>query len=117
MERRLKTKLPKSYLDFIKWVGPLSFENVDEQKGSTASIPSPDELGVDHHPDDFEDEESRAVNALTFASTAHGDCFCFDMRKGKKEWAVVLFKHEYNLFEPYAENFAACIKRFAGECL
>jgi hypothetical protein len=117
VERRLKTKLPKSYVDFVKSIGPLSFENVDEQEGFAASILSPDELGVEHHADDFEDEESRAVNALTFATTGHGDCFCFDMQKGKKEFAVVLFKHEYILFEPYAENFASCIKRFAGERL
>jgi hypothetical protein len=36
------------------------------------------------------------------------------VQKGKKEYAVFLFKHEYNILEPYADNFAACIKRFAG---
>jgi hypothetical protein len=51
---------------------------------------------------------------LTFATTGHGDRFCFDIRKGTKEFAVFIFKHEYNCFEPYAENFAACMKRFAG---
>ena len=115
VERRLKTKLPKSYVDFMKSVGPQPFEYVDEQEGFTASILAPDELAFDLHADQFEDEESRAVNALTFATTRHGDCFCFDMQKGQKEFAVVLFKHEYGFFEPYAENFAACIKRFAGE--
>ncbi len=44
-------------------------------------------------------------------------CQCGDMQKGKKEFAVFLFKHEYNYFEPYTENFAACIKRLAGERL
>ena len=46
--------------------------------------------------------------------TGHGDCFCLDVQKGKKEYPVFLYKHEMNFFEPYAENFAACIKRFAG---
>lgn len=114
VERRLKTKLPKSYLDFVSHVGPVSFENVDELEGFTASILAPEELGIEGCSDEFEDEESRAVNGLTFATTGHGDCFCFDVQKNKKEFAVFLFKHEYNLFEPYAENFAACIKRFAS---
>jgi len=114
VERRLKIKLPKSYLDFVSTVGPASFENIDEQEGFTASILTPDRLGVEGFADNFEGEGSRAVNGLMFATTGHGDCFCFDVQEGKKEFAVFLLKHEYNCFEPYAENFAACIKRFAG---
>jgi hypothetical protein len=114
VERRLKARLPKSYVDFVSAVGPVSFENVDEQQGFTASILAPGKLRLQEHADDGEDEESRAVNALMFATTGHGDYFCFDVQKGKKELPVLLFKHEYNCFEPYAENFAACIKRFAG---
>ncbi len=113
IEKQFKTKLPKSYVDFVRSVGPMSFENVDEQEGFTATIRSPDELGVEGYADEFDDEESKAVNGLTFATTDHGDCFCFDVQKDKKEFAVVLYKHEENFFEPYAENFAACIKRFA----
>jgi hypothetical protein len=114
VEKRVQAKLPKSYIDFVHTVGQMSFENIDEQEGFTASILPPTELGKVRHADESEDEESRAVNALTFATTGHGDCFCFDVQKGKKEYAVVLFKHEGMFFEPYAENFAACIKRFAG---
>ena len=115
VERRVKTKLPKSYLDFVAKVGPVAFENIDEQEGFTASILPPDKLAIEEgYEDEFEDEESKAVNGLTFATTGHGDCFCFDVQKGKKEFPVVLYKHEGNFFEPYAENFAACIKRFAG---
>ncbi len=114
VERRVKTKLPKSYLDFISAVGPTSFDNVDEQEGFTASVLTPDELEIEAGYAEFEDEESKAVNAVIFATTGHGDCFCFDAQKGKKEFDVVLYKHEGNFFEPYAANFAACIKRFAG---
>jgi len=114
IERRLKAKLSKSYVDFVTTVGPTSFENVDEQEGFTASILPPTELGVENCADECEDEESGKVNGLTFATTDHGDCFCFDVRKGRKEYAVFHFKHEYNLLDPYADNFAACIKRFAG---
>lgn len=114
VERRVKAKLPKSYLDFIGAVGPTSFETVDEEEGFTATILTPDQLETEAGYAEFEDEESKAVNGLTFATTGHGDCFCFDIQKGKKEFAVVLYKHEGNFFEPYADNFAACIKRFAG---
>jgi len=113
VEKRVKAKLPKSYVDFVNTVGPMSFENIDEQEGFTVSILPPIEL-VEGYADEFEDEESLAVNGLTFATTGHGDCFCFDVQKGTKEYAVFLFKHEYNLLEPYAENFAQCIKRFVG---
>lgn len=114
VERQVKAKLPKSYIDFVRAVGPMSFENVDEQEGFTASILTPDKLETEEGCAEFEDEESKAVNALTFAITGNGDCFCFDIQKGKKEFAIVLYKHEGNFFEPYADNFAACIKRFAS---
>lgn len=103
VERQLQVKLPKSYLDFVSTVGPTSFENVDEQEGFSAFILSPNELDIN---------ESQAVGRLTFAKTGHGDYFCFDIQKGKKEFAVSLYKHEYQYFELYAENFAACIRRF-----
>lgn len=114
VEKRVNAKLPKSYVDFVDTVGSMSFEDIDQQEGFTATILPPTELGIERHADGFEDEESRGVNGLTFATTGHGDSFCFDVQKGKKEYSVFLFKHEYNLLEPYAENFAACIKRFAG---
>jgi hypothetical protein len=114
VERRVKARLPKSYVDFVTTVGPRTFGNIDQQEGFTASILSPSELGVEGYPNEFDDEESSAVNGLTFATTSHGDCFCFDVQKGKKEYAVFHFKHEFNLLEPYADNFAACIKRFAS---
>lgn len=114
-EKRLKVKLPKSYVDFITSVGPMSFDDVDEQEGFTASILPPADLRFEGHSNQFDDEESRGVNGLMFASTGHGDCFYFDARKGTKEYAVFLYQHEMNCLEPYAENFVACIRRFAGD--
>jgi len=115
IEKQLKFKLPKTYVDFITKVGPASFENVDEEEGFTASIVAPDELDCESYRAGIlqADEETNAVDGVMFATTGHGDCFCFDVRKGKKEFPIFLFKHEYNVLEPYAENFAACIKRFA----
>jgi len=113
IEKRLRTKLPKSYLDFIESIGPVTFGNVDEQEWFTVSILPPDRLGEEEFADEFEDEGSKAVSGLTFAITGHGDCFCFDVQKGKKEYPVFHYKHEYNHLEPYAENFVACLRRFA----
>lgn len=116
VEKELKFTLPKSYVDFIATVGPVSFANVDEQEGFMARILTPDDLDARSYRAgrlDAPDEESNAVDGVMFASTDHGDCFCFDIQKGKKEFPVFHYKHEYNCFEPYADNFAACIKRFA----
>lgn len=116
-ERRLKIKLPKSYVDFVAKVGTMSFNDVDEQEGFNARVLALDEIDAESYRAgaiDSDDEETNAIDGVVFAGTLHGDCFCFDIQKGKKEYAVFLFKHEYNCFEPYADNFAACIKRFAG---
>lgn len=118
VEKRAKVKLPKSYVDFITKVGPSTFEDVDQQEGFTARVLSPENLDFAAYRKgalEMEDEESRTVDGVMFATTDHGDCFCFDVQKGKKEYPVFHFKHEYDHFEPYAENFAACIRRFAGE--
>jgi hypothetical protein len=116
VEKRLKFKLPKSYIEFVTKVGPVSFENIDEQEGFTASLLAPDELDAEAYRAGKldADEETNAVDGVMFARTGHGDCFSFRLQKGTKEYPVFLFKHEYNCFEPYAENFAACVKRFAG---
>ena len=113
VEKRIHAKLPKSYVDFVTAVGTTTFENVDEQEGSSVSILSPNELNVVGDIGELDDEESKAINHLTFATTMEGDCFCFDVQKGRKEYSVYVYKHESQLLEPYAENFSACIKRFA----
>ena len=59
-----------------------------------------------------EDDESNSVDGVMFAETGHGDCFCFDIRKDRKEYEIYLYLHEGNYFESYASDFATCIKRF-----
>jgi hypothetical protein len=114
IEKRVKAKLPNSYVDFITAVGTTSFDDVDEQQGWGVTILPPTKLEYETGYAEFEDEDSQAVHALRFATAVNGDCFCFDVQKGKKEFSIVLYNHEGNFFEPYAENFAACLKRFAG---
>jgi hypothetical protein len=117
-EDHLKFKLPKSYKDFIAMVGPRSFQNVDEEEGFTANVLAPGKFDCEFYRKgklQTEDDQSNAVDGVMFACTDHGDCFCFDVQKDKKEYAVYLYNHEGNFFEPYADNFVACIRRFVGE--
>lgn len=110
IERRLKVKLPKSYVDFMDRVGPQTFENVDGRTGFTASV-APEALQLEDLPTEFEDEATPA-RPMTFATTEHGDLFCFDVQKRKKEWSVLLYDHETASFQRFADNFAACLCRF-----
>ena len=113
-EKRLRFRLPRSYSQFITRVGPAIFPNVDGQEGFTAHILGPDDLDVDHYragERGAHDAETDASEAVMFARTEHGDSFCFDVSTPRREYPVLLYKHEYSAFEPYAENFAAFIRR------
>ena len=113
IERRLKTKLPKSYLEFMEKVGSKTFENVENEEGMNAELLPPAELHIDEI-EDWDDKSNPPVPVLTFADNGHGDCWCFDMASGLKEPPVLFYLHEVNRLEPFADNFAACIKRFAA---
>lgn len=118
IEKEGKVKLPKSYKDFMKSVGPCSFENIDEQEGFDVHILPPEELDFESFRAGkvtSEDDEVEPVDGVMFASTDHGDCFCFGIRKDRKEFEVFLYNHEMDAFEPYASDFAACVKRFAAD--
>ena len=53
-----------------------------------------------------------SVDAVMFAATDHGDAFCFELDLSKSEPEVLYYDHECDRLEPYAANFAACIRRF-----
>ena len=116
LEKQTKFKFPKSYKDFINQVGTTSFHNIDQQQGFHVHLLPPGECDtVSFRSGKLKsDEQSNAVDGVMFARTEHGDAFCFDVRKDRKEYEVFLYLHEQNLFEAYAANFAACIKRFAS---
>ena len=61
------------------------------------------------------DEESRAVDGVLFADTDYGDAFVFDVSQKSPagDYPVYWFNHEFATFEPFASNFAECVKRFA----
>jgi hypothetical protein len=48
-----------------------------------------------------------------FASTDFGDCLVFDVSAKGGDYPVFWYDHEGNTMEPFAPNFAECIKRFA----
>jgi len=117
LEKQLKFKLPKSYKEFLGKVGPCSFNNVDEQDGFTVHVLPPQECDCESYRIgalQTDDEEATSVDGVMFARTDHGDCFCFDIRKDRKEFEVFLYLHEYNYFERYTPNYAACIRRFVA---
>jgi hypothetical protein len=118
VEKRLRLKLPKSYADFITKVGSRSFKRVDENHAMTVHVVAAEELdGKTYRRGALQsdDEETNAIDGLMFAWASDGDCFCFNIEKGRKEYEVFVFRHELNHFEPYAESFAACLKRFVGD--
>ena len=116
LEQTLKVKLPKSYIEFITKVGPVTFSDIDNEEGFDARILLPqgsDSVSYRKGILFSEDEETKLIDGVMFADTGAGDCFCFDLQKSRKEFQVFIYKHDYGAFELYAENFAACIKRFA----
>lgn len=110
-------QLPPSYKKFISTVGEMTFEDVDDSVGFTVHILSPEKLNFERFRrgnSEIEDEESREIDAIVFASTDHFDCFCFDVSKGP-EYPVYHFNDELACFEAYASGFKECLKRFTGE--
>jgi hypothetical protein len=49
-----------------------------------------------------------------FAVAVNGDCLCFDLRGPKGKYSVYHFDHEMTAFEPFAENFAAAVRRMVN---
>lgn len=118
VERRLRLKLPKSYADFITKIGPLSFDGVDNNQSTAVQMTTVDELDFTTYRRgtlQSDDEESQAIDGLMFARASDGDCFCFNIDKGRKEYAVFVYRHEFNHFEPYADSFVTCLQRFVGD--
>ena len=116
IERKQKLTLPKDYKDFVSTVGPMSFDDVMETGGFTASVVPPTKL-------DFKgyrrgrlrelDEEQSQIDGVMFAETEHGDAFVFDVSGKGSDYPVFWHDHEQNTLEPFAPNFAECIKRFS----
>lgn len=116
VEKKHKIALPKDYKDFISNVGPKSFKDVNDTEGFTAKVLAPQKMDFrDYRRGKVEhlDEEQSKIDGVVFADTEHGDCFVFDVSTKGGDYPVYWHDYEQNSLEPFAENFAGCIKRFA----
>jgi hypothetical protein len=115
IEARHKLKLPRAYKDFISAVGPTSFEDINETEGFVAGVLPPAKLDFKNYRRGklkyLSDEDSQ-IDGVMFADTGHGDCFVFDVAASGDDYPVYWYNHENNSLEPFAPNFAGCIKRF-----
>jgi hypothetical protein len=113
VEKKQKLTLPQDYKDFIQTVGPKSFDDVMGIEGFTAEVLPPAKL-------DFKSYRRAKwkkmsvesdVDGFAIAETEHGDVFVIDV--ADPGGPVFWYDHEQNVVEPFADNFAACVQRFA----
>lgn len=115
VEQKHKLTLPQDYKEFIATVGPKSFADVGDMEGFTTTVLPPQKLDFKNYRrgqvSDLECDDAQ-VDGVMFADG--GDCFVFDVSVKGGEYPVYLIaRHEENTLEPFAPNFAECIKRFA----
>jgi hypothetical protein len=116
VEKKHKLALPQDYKDFIAQVGPKSFENVNGLEVTETTICLPKELDFRNYRRGKDPRlvgEDADVDGVVFAFADFGDCYLFDVSVPGGDYPVYWYKHEESLLEPYAPNFAECIKRFA----
>lgn len=116
-EKQARVKLPKSYKDYVTWIGGKTYVNVDDEEGNVVRVLKPEEIDlVNYRLGAFEttDEDSEKVDGIMFAESEHGDCYCFDLAAGLKEPPVVLYRHEGLFYEPYTDNFVKFIQRLTN---
>ena len=102
VEALIGKPLPASYKAFISQVGPTTFHDLDETEGFDASILGPDDLDTTGYRMGtilFEGEESHGIDGVLFATTGHGDAFCFDLAGAGPEYPVYLYEHELSGFQ------------------
>ena len=115
-EKKNKIKLPKSYADFVTTVGRLSFGDVLGREGYSVRVVGPKSLDAREYRRDLPEDGGEAEpDGLLFAVAINGDAFCFDLRGAKQDYPVFHFDHEMERFEPFADNFAAAIKRMSEQ--
>jgi hypothetical protein len=115
IEKKHNLTLPATYEDFISTVGPKSFKNVNDMEGFTAKVLPPDKLDFKNYRQGkvpYLNEEQSQIDGVMFAITEHGDCYVFDVTAKGSDYPVYCYDHERNALEPFAPNFAECIKRF-----
>jgi hypothetical protein len=111
-EKKNGIKLPKAYGDFVTKIGRHSFPGVLEREGYSVRIVGPKGIDIKEYRRDVPTNGSDAgPDGLLFAVAINGDALCFDLRGAKQDYPVYHFDHETESFEPFADNFAAAVKR------
>ena len=88
---------------------------MDGEEGLVVRILLPRKLDFDKFQQlPTEKGDEGRIEGVVFATTDHGDVFCFDVGKKNCDYPVYKYDHEIDDFEPYAASFADCIRRFAG---
>lgn len=115
IERAHGFKLPPDYKEFVAKVGGKTFRNMDGEDGFNVRILLPEELDFQQFRNtpskDAGSTDDDRIDGVIFATTEHGDVLCFDVTKRNGEYAIYLYDHEMDDFEPFTTSFAACIKR------
>lgn len=113
VEKKHKLTLPEDYKDFITTVGPKSFDDVMDEEGFTATVLPPAKLDFKSYRRAKWEKLSveSEVDGFAIAETEHGDVFVVDV--ADPGGTVYWYDHEQNTVEPFADNFAACVQRFA----
>ncbi len=114
LEKREGVKLPASYQDFAVRIGQKKFKNLNGDEGHELVIVPPAKLDFDtfrNPPEEGDDEAPK--RAIVFGETNSGDSLCFAISNKGADPEVFYHNHETDEFEPFAKNFAECIRQLA----
>jgi len=113
IEKKHRAALPDSYKQFMKSIGPKTFKDVEGEEGYNVEILPL--AKVDFEFSGFTEARRKRTIAhpILFATTEHGDAFCFKVVAKSTDYEVHRYDHEMDDFEPFTRNFAAFIKRLA----
>lgn len=118
IEAQMGKPLPDSYKEFMTKIGRKKYENLDTTDGFDAEIIDPGEIDPTSYRAgtlEVSDDESALVDGVMFATTGHGDVFCFDLAAAGHDYPVYHFEHDLNGYSVFAPNFVACLRRFVEQ--
>ncbi|GDY21136.1 hypothetical protein LBMAG56_24820 [Verrucomicrobiota bacterium] len=113
LEAKEKVKLPASYQAFAVRIGQKKFKNLNGDEGHDVVILPPQKLDFDTFRIPSEEDDGSPRRAVIFGAANSGDSLCFDVSTDNSDPEVLYHNHETDGFEPFATNFAQCIRQLA----